>query len=156
MVWQQLPDCHTVDCGSSMWGKIIILMYKLWLHSLYGLYGPRCPLSPKRPINLISLSPDRGNLAIKAPKYLKVGYQYNMIYMVNFHHKATLPIWNQVFTHEGELWDIILSPVLSFIFIWSGPPALSWLCWIQYYIELSLCYIESYYDKTFLQAIQLL
>ena len=28
-------------------------MYRLWLH---GLYGPRCPLSPKRPINLISLS----------------------------------------------------------------------------------------------------
>ena len=36
-----------------MWGKIIIPMYRLWLHSLYG---PRCPLSPKRLINLISLS----------------------------------------------------------------------------------------------------
>ena len=36
-----------------MWGKIIIPMYRLWLS---GLYGPRCPLSPKRPINLISLS----------------------------------------------------------------------------------------------------
>ena len=30
-------------------------MYRLWLHGLYGLYGPRCPLPPKRPINLISL-----------------------------------------------------------------------------------------------------
>ena len=39
-----------------MWGKILIPMYRLWLHSLYGLYGPRCPLSPKRSINLISLS----------------------------------------------------------------------------------------------------
>ena len=39
-----------------MWGKIIIPMYRLWLHGLYGLYGPRCPLSAKRPINLISLS----------------------------------------------------------------------------------------------------
>ena len=38
-----------------MWGKIIIPMYRLWLHSLYGLYGPWCPLSPKRLINLISL-----------------------------------------------------------------------------------------------------
>ena len=28
-------------------------MYRLWL---LGLYGPRCPLSPKRPINLTSLS----------------------------------------------------------------------------------------------------
>ena len=41
-----------------MWGKITIPMYRLWLHDLYGLYGPRprCPLSSKRPINLISLS----------------------------------------------------------------------------------------------------
>ena len=38
-----------------MWGKILIPMYRLWLHGLYGLYRPRCPLSPKRPINLISL-----------------------------------------------------------------------------------------------------
>ena len=34
----------------------IIPMYRLWLHGLYGLYAPRCPLSPKRLINLISLS----------------------------------------------------------------------------------------------------
>ena len=40
-----------------MWGKIIIPMYRLWLNGLYGLYGPRCPLFSKRPINLISLSP---------------------------------------------------------------------------------------------------
>ena len=40
-----------------MWGKIIIPVYRLWLNGLYGLYGPRCPLSSKRPINLISLSP---------------------------------------------------------------------------------------------------
>ena len=45
-----------VDCGLSMWGKIIIPMYRLWLNSLYGLYEPWCPLSSKRPINFISLS----------------------------------------------------------------------------------------------------
>ena len=39
-----------------MWGKIIIPMYRLWLHGLYGLYGPWCPLSAKSLINLISLS----------------------------------------------------------------------------------------------------
>ena len=49
------PHVH-VDCGLSVWGKMIIPMYRLWLSGLYGLYGPRCPLSPKRPINLISLS----------------------------------------------------------------------------------------------------
>ena len=31
-------------------------MYRLWLNGLYELYGPRCPLFSKRPINLISLS----------------------------------------------------------------------------------------------------
>ena len=36
-----------------MWGKIMIPMYRLWLHDIYGLYGPRCPLSPERPLNLI-------------------------------------------------------------------------------------------------------
>ena len=45
-----------VDCGLSMWGKIMIPMYRLWLHGLYGLYGPRCPLSPERPLNLITHS----------------------------------------------------------------------------------------------------
>ena len=39
-----------------MWGKIIIPMCRFWLNGWYGLYGPRCPLSSKRPINLISLS----------------------------------------------------------------------------------------------------
>ena len=33
-----------VDCGLSMWGKIMIPIYRLWLH---GLYGPCCPLSPE-------------------------------------------------------------------------------------------------------------
>ena len=28
-----------------MGGKIMIPMYILWLHGLYGLYGPRCPLT---------------------------------------------------------------------------------------------------------------
>ena len=43
----------------------IIPMYWLCLHGLYRLYGPRCPLSPKRPINLISLSP--GKFPAKRP-----------------------------------------------------------------------------------------
>ena len=43
-------------CVLSMWGKIMIPMYRLWLHDLYGLYGPRCLLSQKRPLTLISHS----------------------------------------------------------------------------------------------------
>ena len=43
----------------SIWRKIIIPMYRLWLHSLYGLYGPRCPLSPKKADKLsLSLNQD--------------------------------------------------------------------------------------------------
>ena len=45
-----------VDCELSMWGKIMIPMYRLWLHSLYGLYEPRCLLSPERLLNLITHS----------------------------------------------------------------------------------------------------
>ena len=45
-----------VDCGLSMWGKIMIPMYRRWLHGLYGLHGPRCPLSPERPLNWITHS----------------------------------------------------------------------------------------------------
>ena len=31
----------------------MIPMYRVLLHGLYGLYGPCCPLSPERPLNLI-------------------------------------------------------------------------------------------------------
>ena len=51
-----LSKLWPVDCGLSMWGKIMIPMYRLWLHSLFGLYGPCCPLSPERPLNLITHS----------------------------------------------------------------------------------------------------
>ena len=57
--WHLFLECvmwTPVDCGLSMWGKIMIPVYKLWLHGLYGLYGPRCPLSPERPLNLITHS----------------------------------------------------------------------------------------------------
>ena len=56
-----------------MWGKIMIPIYRLWLHGLYGLYGPRCPLSPKRPFNLITHSNFVGQL-ISLPRGLGVGF----------------------------------------------------------------------------------
>ena len=40
-----------------MWGKQMIPIYRLWLHSLYGLYGPCHPLSPERLKNVIIHSP---------------------------------------------------------------------------------------------------
>ena len=36
-----------MDCVIFMWGKLMSPMCKLWLHSLYGLYGHRCLLSEK-------------------------------------------------------------------------------------------------------------
>ena len=58
-----------------MWGKIIIPVYRLWLNGLYGLYGPRCPLSSKRPINLISLSLAQA-VSSQKPPMLGFGVSY--------------------------------------------------------------------------------
>ena len=43
-----------VDFVCSMWGKIMIPMYRFWLHNLYGIYGPHCLLSGL--LNLITES----------------------------------------------------------------------------------------------------
>ena len=78
-----------------MWGKIIIPMYRLWLQSLYGLYGPRCPLSPKRLINLISLFSPSGialtwtfwNITIPAWKdwwYLSILTPLAFVHIIHF------------------------------------------------------------------------
>ena len=46
-----------MDCVLSMWVNIMTSMYSLYLHGcLKGLHGPRCLLSPKRPLNLITHS----------------------------------------------------------------------------------------------------
>ena len=62
-----------------MWGKIIIPMYRLWLHDLYGLYGPRCPLSPKKADKLnLSLSAIAVMLAVSCYYLFRksAGYVY--------------------------------------------------------------------------------
>ena len=53
ITWRQL---RPADCVLSMRGKIVIPMCRLWLHGLHGPHGIRCPLSPKRPLNLITHS----------------------------------------------------------------------------------------------------
>ena len=85
-----------------MWGKIIIPMYRLWLNGLYGLYGPRCPLSSKRPINLISLS---------LWSYPGVSLNYNKIPRLTnrrkLHDKKTTQVnaLNQPVPYGWEYWD---------------------------------------------------
>ena len=79
-----------------MWGKIIIPMYRLWLNGLYGLYGPRCPLSAKRPINLISLSFTHGALLLTCPKHaltlMPSWINYHIQYTMS--NKVTYPLEN--------------------------------------------------------------
>ena len=79
-----------------MWGKIIIPMYRLWLNGLYGLYGPRCPLSSKRPINLISLSlsPMRASYEVSFELWgvfreVKVWF---MFFLCNYHAVSNI-VW---------------------------------------------------------------
>ena len=55
-------------------------MYRLWLNGLYGLYGPRCPLSSKRPINLISLSLSLSGITSLA---IKPKCEHNVVTLVN-------------------------------------------------------------------------
>ena len=50
--WEQKSDFELT--------QDIPLMVKAWLHGLCGLRGPRCPLSPKRSLNLITHSLTRG------------------------------------------------------------------------------------------------
>ena len=73
--WEKRKDHQLwpVDCVLSMWGKVMIPMYRLkvmipmyrlWLHGLHGLYGPRRLLSPERPLNLLTHSltdPEKSN-----------------------------------------------------------------------------------------------
>ena len=54
--------CETVTCReneNTTVHHIIYLSKLLSSHCLYGLYGPQCPLSAKRPLNLIAPTPTR-------------------------------------------------------------------------------------------------
>ena len=71
-------------------------MYRLWLHGLYGLlYGPRCPLSPKRLINLISLSLELIHKPLQTLVLLQC-YTKSLIYTWNDkdEFEDVLPVWH--------------------------------------------------------------
>ena len=99
------------DCGLSMWGKIIIPMYRLRLNGLYGLYGPRCPLSSERPINLISLSLSH---IWKMIFILKQGPEYHRKrWNVDQMWNSRLVIWENIFMswihHDMEILFVTIS-----------------------------------------------
>ena len=56
-------------------------MYRLWLNGLYGLYGPRCPLFSKRPINLISLSLSLSHLTLDTMAAILADNIFNCIFL---------------------------------------------------------------------------
>ena len=56
------------------WSSPSVRLYRLWLNGLYGLYGPRCPLFSKRPINLISLSLVRLSVRLSVTLFLLCSY----------------------------------------------------------------------------------
>ena len=77
-----------------MRGKIIIPMYRLWLNGLYGLYGPRCFLFSKRPINLISLSLSP-QIVPWHPSILNVLCLMELFWVLGFNHSSQ-GIFNQI------------------------------------------------------------
>ena len=88
-----------------MWGKIIIPMYRLWLHGLCGLYGPRSPLSPKRTINLISLSlPERVTIIFWAGDWILsilLNLNLDIIILANYLNHTFLSTIKEVMPHSN-------------------------------------------------------
>ena len=98
-----------------MWGKIIIPMYRLWLNGLCGLYGPRYPLSSKRPINLISLSISLPNYFVVAPVIYKEPWYNKQFGLRKLGSRSWWCIWN--FHHWLHLklsfWQLPMLPVMK-------------------------------------------
>ena len=127
-----------------MWGKIIIPMYRLWLNSLYGLYGPRCPLSSKRPINLISLSlwtkPDLSSMT-SLENYLKEVWLFcdGWEYMCQWNIKCYF------FLSSGETWNCEMDPNML-----EGVHGIEWMKWMKTLSQFSMqqTYISSCLECT--------
>ena len=80
-----------------MWGKIIIPIYRLWLHGLYGLYGPCCLLSPERLLNFITHS---------------LTHSLNIVFIV----LSAVESWLYPCAREGRVhvsWSLLWSPGVS-------------------------------------------
>ena len=100
-----------VDCGLSMWGKIMIWMYWQWLHDLHG---PCCPMSPERPLNLITHSLTQCweiILDIYVYIYLCFFWKRKNVSMTLsgvLNHVSHLSGWHCVISHLSECWNYLL------------------------------------------------
>ena len=80
-----------VSCVLSLWEKLIIPVYRLWLHGLYGLYGTWCPLSEKGkrnqslthylPYTVITIAANTAMLLTEYDPNLKINQE--LIYLLN-------------------------------------------------------------------------
>ena len=100
-----------------MWGKIIIPMYRLWLHSLYGLYGPWCPLSPKRLMNLISLSCEYQRM-IRGLIWKKVCFLLNVCSA----YASSRPLYFSASVFSWVLYHFTDSSISAYLVLSSLPP----------------------------------
>ena len=113
-----------------MWGKIIIPMYKLWLHGLYGLYGARCSLSPKRPINLISLS-------LSTP--WQFDYLSNSLFRITLTENIKAPHYWPWF-QQSSVDSLLKWPVIFYIYIYIYKYYRPFEQGIHIYIYVFLCW----------------
>ena len=100
----------SVDCVLSIWGKIRIPMCRLWLHCLYGLHGPQCPLSQKRLLNLLTHSLIQWDFLLHLQDYNSILWmtfeiQYVATHYYNFSNGIIYSV--QVFVSFGVwyLWN---------------------------------------------------
>ena len=128
-----LSKLWPVDCGLSMWGKIMIPMYRLWLHSLYGLYGPCCQLSTERPLNLITHS-----LTYQA--YHKYTYKISQQTFKHSLQPGGLVIWHQ------RSWSILVQ-VLAWCLM--TPNHYLDQCWLIFNI-VNYKHLQTYSRLTFI------
>ena len=89
------------------WGKIMIPTYRLWLHSLYG---PRCLLSPERPLNLITHSL---NCILIPPTSMLVPKFENQTFFLDSRHKKR-PFSTQIVDFWGTIKHALLSKTWFF------------------------------------------
>ena len=75
-VFLDFLDCWEIICIPYR-KKVIIPMYRLWLH---GLYGPHCLLSPERQLNLITHSPLTGRSNIR-PRHISLGSAWHLVHI---------------------------------------------------------------------------
>ena len=83
--WMKKCSCHAPAI-------MLLPMYRLWLHGLHELNGPRCPLSPERLLNLITLTHTALNSPVIQLDTSKYGsfYPEYILYVISISMSPTI------------------------------------------------------------------